>query len=480
MMYFCSIKKPTTMQKHLFFIMLSIGVASAAMAQPTVMTVTDCMRYAVEHNHDVRIGRLTQDSRHADRTAAIGAWLPSIGASIGVQYNFGRAIDPETNTYTNVNTFYNGFAVQASLPVFDGFQRLNQLRATRAALLKGESQQQVQRDELCLQVFEAYCNVLYYNGTRTMAAEKREQSRMILRQTQVMVEVGQKSEADVAQMEAQLAADDYEVTRQENELTTAWLTLKQLMGYPSTPTSEQHAPEHDLPTSTDENVCQPEEAFVLQPIAYATATPEAPSSSSSSSAAALTGGQMAVLQAAQHNVSQARYNLRIARGNLSPSLSLSGGWNTTYYKMLHAAATPYAEQLRGNRGEYIYASVNIPVFNRLQTVSNIRRQRNNLRIAEEQLAQQRDELTRLQLQAENDCEGYRKQTLQMQKKVVADSLASQLTLRKYAEGLASGIDVQTTAATLLQSRAGLLQCQLMLALKQQLVNYYNGTSLWIE
>ena len=212
------------------FITLALLLTAGGVgAQEMALTADDCMRYAVEHNHDIRISQLTQDTRRAERTGAIGAFLPSVNGSIGAQYNFGRAIDPETNTYTNVSTFYNGYSVQATLPVFDGFQRINQLRAAKASLLMGSSQLRAQQDELALQVFEAYCNVLYYQGTVKMAEEKREQSRLTLRQTQVMAEVGQKSEADVAQMEAQLAGDDYEITRQQNELSTAMLTLKQLM-----------------------------------------------------------------------------------------------------------------------------------------------------------------------------------------------------------------------------------------------------------
>ena len=416
-----------------------------AMAQ-TEMSVTDCMRYAVEHNHDVRISQLTQDSRLADRTAAIGAFLPSVNGQIGAQYNFGRAIDPETNTYTNVNTFYNGYSVSASLPVFDGFQRLNQLRAAKAAIQMGRSQMQALQDELALQVYEAYCNVIYYKGTCVMAEEKRHADSLALRQTQIMCEVGQKSEADVAQMEAQLATDEYEISQQESALSTAWLNLKQLMNWPGS------------------------EDFTIKEV---------------KSEEYRLDGEWIIdhhpsIEAATQNVEVSRHQLSISRGALFPSLSLGAGISTTYNKMLHSPATAFHEQLKSNRGEYVYATLSIPLFNRLQTITNIRKQRNNLRIAEEQLAQKRDELTKLQLQAANDCENYEKQTIQMQHKVEADSLAYQLTLRKYEEGLSSSIDVQTTSATLLASRAQLLQCRLMLALKRKLVNYYKGISLWTE
>ncbi len=446
--------------KSFYHITLSLVFCQTVMAQQTCLTVADCMRYAVEHNHDIRISQLTQDSRRAEHTEAIGAFLPAISGNIGAQYNFGRAIDPETNTYTNVSTFYNGYSLSASLPVFDGFQRLNHLRAAKASILMGNSQIQAQRDELALKVYEAYCNVLYFQGTVQMTREKRNQSQMTLRQTQVMCEVGQKSEADVAQMEAQLAADEYEITRQENELKTAMLTLRQLMSLPPTPSPKGGG--------------SMEEDFTLKPIDYMEATEV---STSLPTGRDKRESLPPSLQAAELNVNVARHQLNVAKGALSPSLSINGGVSTSFNKMLHAEATPFRDQLKNNKGEYVYASVNIPLFNRMQTLTNIRRQRNNLRIAEEQLAQKREELTKLQLQAAYDCEGYRKQTLQMEEKVEADSLASQLTTRKYEEGLASSIDVQTTSATLLKSKAELLQCRLMWALKQKLVNYYQGIPL---
>ena len=449
--------------KRIYHITLSLVFCQAVMAQQTCLTVADCMRYAVEHNHDIRISQLTQDSRRAEHTEAIGAFLPAISGNIGAQYNFGRAIDPETNTYTNVSTFYNGYSLSASLPVFDGFQRLNHLRAAKASILMGNSQIQAQRDELALKVYEAYCNVLYFQGTVQMTREKRNQSQMTLRQTQVMCEVGQKSEADVAQMEAQLAADEYEITRQENELKTAMLTLRQLMSLPTTPSPKGGG--------------SMEEDFTLMPIDDIMKREATVVSTSLPTGRDKRESLLPSIEAAFQNVNVARHQLNVAKGALSPSLSINGGVSTSFNKMLHAEATPFRDQLKNNKGEYVYASVNIPLFNRMQTLTNIRRQRNNLRIAEEQLAQKREELTKLQLQAAYDCEGYRKQTLQMEEKVEADSLASQLTTRKYEEGLASGIDVQTTSATLLKSKAELLQCRLMWALKQKLVNYYQGIPL---
>ena len=66
----------------------------------------------------------------------------------------------------------------------------------------------------------------------------------------------------------------------------------------------------------------------------------------------------------------------------------------------------------------------------------------------------------------------------MEHKVEADSLAYQLTRRQFEEGLATAIDLRTTSAQLLNSKATLLQCRLMAIVKEHLVRYYHGEQIW--
>ena len=68
----------------------------------------------------------------------------------------------------------------------------------------------------------------------------------------------------------------------------------------------------------------------------------------------------------------------------------------------------------------------------------------------------------------------------LEKKVEADSLAYQLTRRQFEEGLSTAIDLHTTSAELLKSKATLLQFRLMAVVKEQLVKYYRGETIWTE
>ena len=436
------------MKKTLITIMTLTVVSANAQ---NAWTMQQCMQYAVENNHEVKRAELELDSYKAQKSGAIGNFLPSIDAGVGAQYNFGRAIDPETNTYTDVSTFYNGYSLSASLPVFDGFGRLHALKAAKASVLMGRASLRQQQDQTALNVLQAFTNVAYYEGLVKMAEEKVQETTLLLKQTQVLEEVGRKSAADVAQVESQKAEADYELTHQQNLLASALLELKKDMNFPLA---------DSLRLSINEITARDARDYGSLPT-NRNLVPE--------------------LQQAYHSIQVSRHEWRQARASLYPSLSLSAGLNTTYYKTLHSqTAAAFGDQLKNNMGEYIGATLSIPLFNRLQTITSIRKAKNNYQMACEAYEQKQLELEKLSREAKQDWLGYQKQTVQMEKKVEADSLAYQLTRRQFEEGLSTAIDLRTTSAQLLNSKATLLQCQLMVMVKEQLVRYYNGETIWTE
>ena len=435
-------------------LIILLAIAAKQVAAQNDWTMQQCMQYAVEHNHEVKQAELKLDNYKAQKTNAVGSFLPYVDANIGAQYNFGRAIDPETNGYTDVSTFYNGYQLSASLPVFDGFSRLHALKAAKASELMGKSTLRKQQDQTALSVLQAFANVAYYDGLVKMADEKVEETTLLLKQTRLFEEVGRKSAADVAQVESQEAEAHYELTRQQNLYASALLELKKAMALPL---SEELRLTKGKSFGKDNSGA--ELGMAEANSSLSTLHPE--------------------LQTAQYQVQASKHEWRQARASLFPSLSLSAGLNTTYYKTLHSeTAASFRNQLKNNMGEFVGATVSIPLFNRLQTITNIRKAKNNYRIAQEALEQKQLELEKLSREAWQDWQGYLKQTVQMEKKVEADSIAYQLTKRQFEEGLSTAIDLHTTSTQLLKSKATLLQCQLMAMVKEQLVRYYRGEKIW--
>lgn len=441
------------MMKHLFLIIYVIAAALPLSASEP-WTVERCMQYAADHSHTVRQQQFALEDSRAVKTQAIGAFLPSVYGSVDGQINFGRAIDPSTNTYTDVSTLYNGYGLQASLVVFDGLQRYNNLRLAKANVAMGRSGVRAEKDDVALKVYKAYMDLVYCEGAVSQTAKKRDESRELLRQTSVMAEVGQKSDADVAQMRATLAADEYELAHMQSQTTKAMLALKQLMGFPVDSALAVIQP------SFDDEILTAEDASQISAFA-ATDNPR--------------------ILKAQQSVEAARYSLRAARGALLPTISLSGGVSTSFFRNMDKGGhASFSSQFRNNAGEYVGLSLSIPLFDRLASYSTIRRRKTALVQAQENLAYEQSELRRIIVEAASDVANSTKEVEKMQERVEADSIASRLTTRKYEEGLASSIDVKTAAVTLLQSRVRLLQSQLTMAYNKKLLAYYKGEQLWTD
>ena len=369
-------------------------------------TVQQCMQYAVAHNHEVKRTELELDNYMANRTGAIGRYLPKVDMGIGAQYNFGRTIDPETNIYTDVSTFNNGYSLSASFPFFDGFNRLHALKAAKASVLMGHHALRQKQNQIALNVLQAFVNVAYYDGLVKMAGEKMEETTLLLRQTRLLEELGRKSAADVAQVESQQAEANYELTHQQNLLASAILELKKSMAYPMGDTIRC-----EIPILSTDNFHAGNKIFP------------------NSEQYIPTLGNNPELLASHYQMKASKHEWHQSRASLFPSLSLSAGLNTT---------------------------------------------------ARENYEQKQLELEKLAREAWQDWQVNLKQTEQMLKKVEADSLTYHLTRRQFEEGLSTAIDLHPTSSQLLKSKATLLQCQLMAMVKEQLVRYYNGQTIWTE
>lgn len=432
---------------------LSFSLATVAVAQDKLWTMDECMQYAVENSPKVKKQVYTSDSYKAELNSAVASFFPSMNANVGAQYSFGRSIDPETNVYNNTSTFNNRYELGVSIPVFNGGQLINQWRMAKANRQLGMNNVQKEKDDLAINTMMAFMDVVYYQGTVKLAAEQLQENSRILYKTQRQEELGLKGKADVAQIEAQVAANDYNLTHQQNLLNTAVLTLKQNMNYPS-----------DMELDVDTLLLDQSYVAMMESV------DEIFDYASDNNPTAL----QAKLQ-----LKSSKMQYLMAKGRMLPSISFSAGVSTNYFENLKSetAITAFGDQFRNNRGEYLGFTLSFPLFDGLSRLTNLRRSRNNMRIAQEQQTEVLRQLQTAIEQAILDREGYAKETIQMEKKAKADQIAYQVTLRKFEEGLMSPIDLQTSANTLLLSKADLLQRKLMYLMKCKLVDYYKGKPL---
>ena len=438
------------MKRLLILFAVSNFLTLVCVAQP--LTIDDCMRYAVENSVAVGKQRLAADDNKTNYQEAVASLFPSVNAEVAGGLNFGRGIDPATNTYTNVTTFGNSYGISGSVPLFDGLKGINTVRAMKVARQKGVVDTQIAQDEVAMQTLSAYIDVVYYTEAVKIAREQLEASRKTLELVRRQEELGTKSVADVAEIESQEANYDYILTTEENNLALAYIKLREVMNYPQGEKLEivTDINLEALPTATSE------QALVYYALAN---NPK--------------------IIASRHATEQSRLNLARTKGSHYPSLYLYGGYNTSYYIDFEnkAAYASFANQFRNNRGGYVQVGLSVPIFNGLSARSSKRRAANAYRSAQlEQVAVERAVESEV-AQTWQEMQGFGKQYIQGQKKVSAAQLAYDGAERKFENGLISALDLQTAANTLLQAKSDKLRARLQYIIKTRMVDYYNGMPL---
>ena len=432
----------------------------AAGASAQSWSLDDCMKYAVEHATEVKREVVNARQRKQDYQHAVAGFLPTVTGGVQGQYAWGRNIDPETNTYNNVTTFNNYYQLYAELNVFDGFATINVLKQAKLSRDYSATAMQKIQDDRAIDVMQKYVDAAYAEASIRIASEKLNESKRMLAKMKRLYELGEKGRPDVVQLESQVAEDEYNLTHQENVAKQSLLALKSAMNFPVDEELKIQIKEEQNLKLTSDNKEVSESGVNYETVyqGFQNISPD--------------------LKSAEYEVERARYDYKIAKGRLLPSLSLGGSISTNYYKNLSQKGQydGFASQFRNNQGEYLALTLSIPIYNSDRWHS-VKKARNDWQLAQVNLEETRRKLHDQIAQAVMDAEGYAKELHQMQKKVASDSLAYHMSSRKFEEGMLSTFDLHTAAQTLLESRIKELQMQMLLIIKQRLVAYYQGENL---
>jgi outer membrane protein TolC len=416
-------------------------------AQEKQWSLEECIGYAIEHNPQHAKQEAQNEVYRINRREAIGGFFPSLNAGTGVSMNFGRGVDPETNTYISNNTFSNAYEIYSSLTLFDGFAQVYRAKMTKIYRLMGYEELQALKDKTRFEVMELFFNVLYYKGSVRLAEQQLDESVRNLKKFRRMEELGLTSVPDLAEIEAKEAEDRFLLTRQTNLYHLECIRLKEKMNLPIEEafTIADYEPTPLIRAEADT-------ALTIYQTALAT---------------------LPTVQASARSLSAIEMEYRIARSRLYPTLSLSAGFSTGFSRMMDGS--PYMsfwEQLKMREGTYVGANLSIPLFNGLSRTSEVQRSRQRILIArhqhEETLRQVYSEIE----QAVTDVNGLADEYRHAQQRTLAMQSAHRMNLRKYEEGLIDAIALTTSSNRLLTSRVEELYTRLKYQLKFNLLNYY--------
>jgi outer membrane protein len=462
--------------KHTFFISMILGIVALnhVKAQDTAtMNLKECMRYAVEHSTKIRIQQADiRDAQIDRRDAILAAFTPSVSGSSSASSSFGRSLDPETNTYSVITSFYNGYSVSAGIDLFNGFQAVNNLKITKTAQEMGFTREQQLEDQICLATMEAYCNVLYYTemekALQAQVATAEKSVQLATKQEQL----GQKSHADVVQVQSDLVERQYQLTNCSNRLKDALITLKDVMFWPI-----------ETPLKIDESFSRLSYhgSLIINDSLSRLPYYDSPTDQTDAVSSLVNRAKqwLPEVSLAEGTMKNARLALKTARWQLLPRLYLSGGWSSSFFTYPGREGyvpTPFFNQLKDNGGESVALSLSIPIFDRLSSYSNIARRKNAYDRAQADYEQTLQTVEAEVRRAIADRDGSADALRQAATRADLQSEAYQLNGKRFEQGLISSIEYQTASNTYLNALAEYLNARLQYFIKCSVVKYYGGTS----
>ena len=414
-------------------------------ASSVPLTLQECLVYARDHSSLNEQSRYSYEQQRIALQNSAMQFLPYVSASTSANISFGRGIDPETNTYGTKQTLGTSFGLSMSLPLFDGLVNVNSYKINKSYVRESKSMMQMRADEVSLAVIKAFYNVVYCKELVHQVSAVLDSDRESFRQTRRQEQLGEKSRADVDEIAATVAEDEYSLVYQQNQLQVALLELKSVMSWPLEQDIEIST---TLETPADDNIFSADINILDLP------------------AAKIAGEQLR----------QRKLAVRVARGNFFPSISLSAGVSSSYYKTLNMGydAAPFHRQFKDNMGEYISTGISFPIFGRLSKYNSLRTSKLSYKI--QQVAY--DETMRsLQADARRlvmNLEGARREYLAAISRLTAVESSHTANMRKYELGTISALELSTSTARLVQARATLTGKHIQLIIQKMQYDYYNG------
>ncbi|MEL6695121.1 MAG: TolC family protein [Bacteroidota bacterium] len=277
-------------------LILLLCLSVQAQDNDAIYSLQECLEIAKERNLAYQQVALRQQSSEVDLQQAQAARYPNLNVSPNWSSTFGRAIDPTSNEFANERFDAFNVNLTSNITVYNGFRLQNTLKQRTLDLKAAKKDLEQQEYTLSLNVITAYLNILFQGeileSARLQVASTTEQRDRIRK----LVQSGSLAQADLAQIESQIATEELQVVNAQNALELAYLTLQQLMSLDVSASFGIVRP--DLP--------DPEMSYVLTPSdeIYAMATNNYPD-----------------LDAAQLRLSSAQVGVDIAKSNYYPTLT---------------------------------------------------------------------------------------------------------------------------------------------------------------
>lgn len=439
--------------KILFVLILGFCLLLATQAEARKWTLQECLDYALKHNVTLRQNVLTKASAHESVLQSQAELFPSVNAS--TSQNLSYTPFPQTGRATVTNGYvtsivdklsYNGmYAINFNWTIWNGNQNRMKIRQNKLTEQQAAIDSAITANSIQEQITQIYIQILYTVEAIKVNEKSLEWSKENEERGKTMVEVGTFSKADLSQLTAQRANDEYNVVAQQGNLLNYTRQLKQLLEI----TDEDF--EIAIPNSLDGDALA--EIPGLQTV-YERALTSRPE-----------------IKGKQLTVEAGELSIKQAKAQYLPTIGLSGGISSNVTTMNSNA---YGTQLKNNLAGGVGVTINIPIWDQRQTRTAVNKARISLESNQLALQNQRTQLystiENYWIQASTNQAKYKSAVVNTESQQTSYEMLSE----QFRLGLKNIVELREGMNNLITAQQNELQSKYMTLYNIQMLNFYEN------
>ncbi len=419
------------------------------------MTLEQCIQYAIENNLSIKNQQLNYRIAKENNNQAKRNLLPGISASSNAQYNYGRSIDENTNDYVNEKWFSNSYSASSSITLFNGFQKLNNIKAKEYIKEQVLQTQILKSDELAFDVMTAYFDVVYFIQMQEIANEQVKATELELKSMERKSELGLIAKTDLLEIKANMQNEELNLLQLQHKKVSSLMQLKKLLNYPQEGiiSIDSLNSKNIIPKNSSYSESSFTDSFESTP----------------------------AIQIAQSNINIYRKEWIMSKGALLPAVNGFAGIGTGFYETAtdqNGKTLSFHTQFKDNLNEYVGLSISIPIWNKWNGQSNIKTAKLNYLSAQNDLEQEKQSLHYTIAEEIQNIEALQKEYAELLDQNDVNNQAFLVARKKLDKGLITIVDFYVAKNRLAQSKADILNTELKVRIKRNLLDYYKGIRFW--
>lgn len=415
-------------------------------------TLKECINYALENNISLQKTQIKKASANEDYLQSKAALLPSLSASSNQNVSYTpwvtSGISGEGFTKSSVDkVYYNGsYSVTGNYVIWNGNKNRNQVKLNKLTYEAAALDSATQAQNLQEQIATLYIQICYSTEAIKVNQESYKSSLENENRGKEFVKNGKMSQADLAQLTAQRAQDEYNIVAAESNVKNYKRQLKELLQI-----TNDEAFDIVIPSTTDSQALASIPALNS---VYASALDNRPE-----------------IKSYQNMIDQSNLNIDIAKAGKMPTISANAGVSTSSTSM---NKTGWGTQIKQNFNLGGGISISIPIYDNRATKTAINKA--NLQ-KQSSMLDLKNEQTKLYSTIENYwLQANTNQSQFKAAKVSTESAKTSFELlnEQFKLGLKNIVELRTGKDNLLNAQQNELQAKYLTILNLGMLNFYKN------